>query len=122
MRIEGYYKLTCITSSRLDFHIYSIIAITLRLIQGFFNGSYIICQLLWRLIIFTLTRNIKNLHFLKFLCRVLNCQQLNTFLQKLRRWPKQHTNVREEAKTSATKTDFTRFSRLTTCNSPLASY
>ena len=40
MRIEVYYKLTCITSLRLDFHIYSIIAITLRLIQGFFNGSY----------------------------------------------------------------------------------
>ena len=36
MRIEVYYKLTCITSLRLDFHIYSIIAITLRLIQGFF--------------------------------------------------------------------------------------
>ena len=37
MRIEVYYKLTCITSLRLDFHIYSIIAITLRLIQGFFK-------------------------------------------------------------------------------------
>ena len=36
IQIEVYYKLTCISSLRLDFNIYSIIAIALRLIQGFF--------------------------------------------------------------------------------------
>ena len=36
MRIEVYYKLTCITSLRLDSNIYSMIAIILRLIQSIF--------------------------------------------------------------------------------------
>ena len=37
MQIEVYYKFACITSLRLDFHIYDIIAITLKLIQSIFK-------------------------------------------------------------------------------------
>ena len=86
MQIAVYYKFTCITSFiRLDFHIYSIIAITLRLIQSIFLIVRSKHYLTMAYNFHTSSKHYESI-LLKIFCHVLNCQQFLTCLQKLRRW------------------------------------